>query len=116
MRGIRFLQAPTTLLAQVDASVGGKTAINHIRGKNLVGAFHQPAAVVIDSATLETLPAREFNAGLAEVIKYGAICDKTFFYWLEEHADAIIAHDAHSLDPLSQASGLPHGQPSAGME
>ena len=71
MRGIRFLQLPTTLLAQVDAAVGGKTAINHAKGKNLVGAFHQPAAVIIDSATLASLPEREFNAGLAEVVKYG---------------------------------------------
>ena len=79
MRGIRFVQVPTTLLAQVDASVGGgKTAINHSAGKNLVGAFHQPAAVIIDTDTLDTLPPREFSAGMAEVIKYGAIRDAAF--------------------------------------
>jgi len=89
MRGIRFLQAPTTLLAQVDASVGGKTAINHQKGKNLVGAFHQPAAVVIDSDTLASLPEREFNAGLAEVVKYGAITDVDFFEWLENNFTAV---------------------------
>jgi 3-dehydroquinate synthase len=100
MRGIRFLQAPTTLLAQVDASVGGKTAINHVKGKNLVGAFHQPAAVVIDSATLSTLDDREFNAGLAEVVKYGAIRDHRFFAWLEEHASDINSRDLAVLDYL----------------
>jgi 3-dehydroquinate synthase len=106
MRGIRFLQAPTTLLAQVDASVGGKTAINHKKGKNLVGAFHQPAAVVIDSATLTTLADREFNAGLAEVVKYGAIRDPGFFAWLEEHAGDIIDRDPESLDYLIYQSVL----------
>ena len=100
MRGVRFLQAPTTLLAQVDASVGGKTGINHEKGKNLVGAFHQPAAVMIDSATLATLAEREFNAGLAEVIKYGAICDPQFFAWLEQHAGDINDRDAETLDYL----------------
>jgi 3-dehydroquinate synthase len=100
MRGIRFLQAPTTLLAQVDASVGGKTAINHEKGKNLVGAFHQPAAVIIDSATLSTLAEREFQAGLAEVVKYGAIRDEAFFSWLEDHASSILSRDVSSLDSL----------------
>jgi 3-dehydroquinate synthase len=100
MRGVRFLQAPTTLLAQVDASVGGKTGINHVQGKNLVGAFHQPAAVFIDSATLDTLAAREFSAGLAEVVKYGAIHDAPFFDWLETEADAIDARDPQALDHL----------------
>jgi len=100
MRGIRFLQAPTTLLAQVDASVGGKTGINHVKGKNLVGAFHQPAAVFIDSATLDTLDRREFSAGLAEVVKYGAIHDAPFFDWLEAEADAIGARDPGALDYL----------------
>lgn len=104
MRGIRFIQAPTTLLAQVDASVGGKTAINHARGKNLVGAFHQPGAVVIDSATLDTLHDREFNAGLAEVVKYGAIGDLAFFRWLEAQAQAVAAHDAGALDHLIRCS------------
>ena len=91
MRGIRFVQVPTTLLAQVDASVGGKTAINHPAGKNLVGAFHQPAAVIIDSATLDTLPPREYRAGLAEVVKYGAIRDADFLAWLEAHVQEINA-------------------------
>jgi 3-dehydroquinate synthase len=104
MRGVRFLQAPTTLLAQVDASVGGKTGINHVRGKNLVGAFHQPAAVVVDSATLDTLAAREFNAGLAEVVKYGAIRDEPFFGWMEERADAVSARDSAALDYLIRRS------------
>jgi len=100
MRGVRFLQAPTTLLAHVDASVGGKTGINHVQGKNLVGAFHQPAAVFIDSATLDTLAAREFGAGLAEVVKYGAINDAPFFDWLEAEADAIDARAPQALDYL----------------
>jgi 3-dehydroquinate synthase len=104
MRGIRFLQAPTTLLAQVDASVGGKTAINHAHGKNLVGAFHQPAAVIIDTATLDTLPEREFSAGLAEVAKYGAIRDRAFFDWLEAEADAIAGRDPQALEYLIHRS------------
>ena len=104
MRGVRFLQAPTTLLAQVDASVGGKTGINHEKGKNLVGAFHQPAAVVIDSATLATLADREFNAGLAEVVKYGAIFDPQFFAWLEEHTGDINERDVEALDYLIHRS------------
>lgn len=106
MRGIRFLQAPTTLLAQVDASVGGKTAINHETGKNLVGAFHQPAAVVIDPDTLSTLAPREFNAGMAEVVKYGAIRDSQFFAWLEAHAEAIDGRETESLDYLIYQSVL----------
>jgi 3-dehydroquinate synthase len=104
MRGIRFLQFPTTLLAQVDASVGGKTAINHAKGKNLVGAFHQPAAVIIDPATLTSLPEREFNAGLAEVVKYGAIKDAGFFSWLEENAAAIKRRDGDTLNYLIHES------------
>jgi 3-dehydroquinate synthase len=100
MRGIRFLQAPTTLLAQVDASVGGKTGVNHVQGKNLVGAFHQPAAVFIDTVTLDTLAPREFNAGLAEVVKYGAIRDASFFDWLERETDAIAARDPATLEHL----------------
>ena len=100
MRGVRFLQAPTTLLAQVDASVGGKTGVNHVRGKNLIGAFHQPSAVFIDSATLDTLPAREFNAGMAEVVKYGAIRDSAFFEWLERQAGPIAERDPAALDRL----------------
>jgi 3-dehydroquinate synthase len=89
MRGIRYLQAPTTLLAQVDASVGGKTGVNHPRGKNLIGAFHQPSAVVVDIDTLSTLPAREYRAGLAEVLKYGAIRDVDFLQMLEDNTDLI---------------------------
>ncbi len=87
-RGTSFVQVPTTLLAQVDSSVGGKTGINHPLGKNMIGAFHQPRAVVIDVDCLGTLPAREFSAGMAEVIKYGAICDAAFFAWLEAERGA----------------------------
>jgi 3-dehydroquinate synthase len=96
-RGIDFLQLPTTLLAQVDSSVGGKTAVNHPEAKNMIGAFHQPVAVVADTDTLQTLPRRELNAGLAEVIKYGLICDAAFFAWLEDHIDALIALDGAAL-------------------
>ncbi|MFC1688541.1 3-dehydroquinate synthase [Pseudomonadota bacterium] len=104
MRGVRFIQAPTTLLAQVDASVGGKTGFNHEKGKNLVGAFHQPAAVMIDSATLETLEEREYRAGIAEVIKYGAIRDRGFFDWLEDNIDAINHRETPVLDELIHQS------------
>ena len=97
-RGIAHLQVPTTLLAQVDSSVGGKTAINHPLGKNMVGAFHQPAAVVADTATLATLPAREFAAGLAEVVKYGAIHDVAFLAWIEDNVERLLARDAGALD------------------
>lgn len=97
MRGIDFLQMPTTLLAQVDSSVGGKTGVNLPAGKNLVGAFHQPRAVLIDTDTLHTLPAREYRSGLAEVVKYGAIGDADFFAWLERHADALTARDAAAV-------------------
>lgn len=89
MRGIRFIQVPTTLLAQVDSSVGGKTGINHPLGKNMIGAFHQPIAVEIDTTVLETLPAREVTAGLAEVIKYGMIMDTEFFAWCESNMAAL---------------------------
>ena len=89
MRGVPFVQVPTTLLAQVDSSVGGKTAINHPRGKNMIGAFYQPQRVVCDLATLDTLPPRELSAGLAEVIKYGPIADAAFFDWTERHIDAL---------------------------
>ncbi len=93
MRGIRFIQVPTTLLAQVDSSVGGKTAVNHPLGKNMIGAFYQPIAVVIDTTVLESLPAREISAGLAEVVKYGLIMDETFFDWCCEHAQQLRAGD-----------------------
>ncbi len=97
MRGVPFVQVPTTLLAQVDSSVGGKTAINHPRGKNMIGAFYQPARVVCDLATLESLPPRELSAGLAEVIKYGPIADMAFFDWIESHLDALLARDRSAL-------------------
>lgn len=93
-RGVEFIQVPTTLLSQVDSSVGGKTGINHPLGKNMVGAFYQPNAVVIDIAVLNTLPARELSAGLAEVIKYGLICDQDFLAWLERHVEQL-----RSLEP-----------------
>lgn len=96
-RGVRFIQVPTTLLAQVDSSVGGKTAVNHPLGKNMIGAFHQPQAVIIDTEVLATLPAREYAAGLAEVIKYGLIRDADFFVWLENNMDALLARDAQAL-------------------
>ena len=97
MRGIPFLQVPTTLLAQVDSSVGGKTGVNHSKGKNLVGAFHQPLAVLIDTDTLATLPERELKAGLAEVIKYGAIADEVFLTWLEENMCSLLSGDGDAL-------------------
>ena len=100
-RGVDFLQVPTTLLAQVDSSVGGKTGVNHARGKNLIGAFHQPLAVVADLDTLKTLPPRELAAGLAEVIKYGMLGDAAFVGWLEQHLDAMRA-----LDPGALASAV----------
>ncbi|MDR2925199.1 MAG: 3-dehydroquinate synthase [Azoarcus sp.] len=96
-RGMPFIQIPTTLLAQVDSSVGGKTAINHPLGKNMIGAFYQPRLVLADTVTLATLPAREFSAGLAEVIKYGLIRDAAFFDWLEQNIDALRRLDADSL-------------------
>ena len=96
-RGVAFVQAPTTLLAQVDSSVGGKTGVNHPGGKNLIGAFHQPVAVVADTRTLATLPPRELRAGLAEVIKYGLICDAGLFAWLEANIEALLAGDGMAL-------------------
>jgi len=96
-RGVPFIQVPTTLLAQVDSSVGGKTAINHPRGKNMVGAFHQPLAVVADTDTLATLPDRELRAGLAEVIKHGAIRDAGLFGWLEANIERLLARDPDAL-------------------
>ena len=97
MRGVPFVQVPTTLLAQVDSSVGGKTAINHPLGKNMVGAFYQPKLVVCDLDVLKTLPARELSAGLAEVIKYGPIHDMAFFDWIEAHIDALRALEPAAL-------------------
>ncbi|TDF36645.1 3-dehydroquinate synthase [Alteromonadaceae bacterium M269] len=96
-RGIPFIQIPTTLLAQVDSSVGGKTAVNHPLGKNMIGAFYQPKAVVIDTTTLSTLPDREFAAGMAEVIKYGIIYDLAFFEWLEQNKQKLMDKDPDAL-------------------
>lgn len=96
-RGVPFIQIPTTLLAQVDSSVGGKTAVNHAMGKNMIGAFYQPQAVFIDTDTLATLPDREFAAGLAEVIKYGLIIDGDFFVWLENNIDSLLGRDSQAL-------------------
>ena len=97
LRGVPFIQIPTTLLAQVDSSVGGKTGINHPLGKNMVGAFYQPRLVLADTVTLATLPARELSAGLAEVIKYGLIRDPVFFEWLEQNMDKLLARDRTAL-------------------
>ena len=93
-RGVRFVQVPTTLLAQVDSSVGGKTGINTSHGKNLVGAFHQPSLVLADTGALDTLPRRDFLAGCGEVVKYGLLGDAEFFQWLESHGAAMVAGDA----------------------
>ncbi len=97
MRGVPFVQVPTTLLSQVDSSVGGKTAINHPLGKNMIGAFYQPQLVVCDLATLETLPARELSAGLGEIIKYGPIADMQFFDWLEQNMDGLLRRESGLL-------------------
>jgi 3-dehydroquinate synthase len=97
MRGVPFVQVPTTLLAQVDSSVGGKTAINHPIGKNMIGAFYQPQRVVCDLDTLQTLPQREMSAGLAEVIKYGPIADMQFLDWIDVNLDALLARDPKAL-------------------
>ncbi|MBE0550717.1 MAG: 3-dehydroquinate synthase, partial [Rubrivivax sp.] len=104
MRGVPFVQVPTTLLAQVDSSVGGKTAINHPRGKNMIGAFYQPVRVVCDLATLDSLPRRELCAGLAEVIKYGPIADPVFLDWIEANLDALLARDRAALTHAVQRS------------
>ncbi len=102
-RGVDLVQVPTTLLAQVDSSVGGKTGVNHQRGKNLIGAFHQPRAVVADLDTLKTLPPRELAAGVAEVIKYALLGDSGFFQWLEQQLPALLA-----LDPVTLAETVEH--------
>lgn len=103
-RGIDFIQVPTTLLSQVDSSVGGKTGVNHPLGKNMIGAFHQPRLVIIDTDTLNTLPDRELAAGLAEVIKYGLIADHCFFEWLESAMDALRQRDSAALTHAIQRS------------
>lgn len=100
-RGVNFIQVPTTLLSQVDSSVGGKTGINHPLGKNMIGAFYQPRAVIIDTNTLGTLPGRELSAGLAEVIKYGLICDEPFLGWLEQHMQQLV-----SLEPAALTEAI----------
>lgn len=96
-RGVNFIQMPTTLLSQVDSSVGGKTGVNHPKGKNMIGAFHQPECVVIDTNVLATLPDRELSAGLAEVIKYGLIADLPFFEWLEQNLPGLVGRDSQLL-------------------
>jgi 3-dehydroquinate synthase len=104
MRGVDFIQVPTTLLAMVDSSVGGKTGVNHPRAKNLIGAFHQPKQVLIDLDCLQTLPPRELRAGLAEVIKYGVIADAKFFEWLEAHLEAALQLDRDALEHIIRRS------------
>ncbi|OOG41236.1 3-dehydroquinate synthase [Polaromonas sp. A23] len=104
MRGVPFVQVPTTLLAQVDSSVGGKTAINHPLGKNMVGAFYQPERVICDLDVLQTLPQRELSAGLAEIIKYGPIADMAFLDWIEANIDALLARDPAALAHAIQRS------------
>jgi 3-dehydroquinate synthase len=103
-RGVDFIQVPTTLLAQVDSAVGGKTGVNHPGGKNLLGAFHQPLCVLADTDTLRTLPDRELAAGLAEVVKYGLIADAPLFGWLEKQADALLRRDAAALGHVVRRS------------
>ncbi|MBF7082145.1 3-dehydroquinate synthase [Desulfallas sp. Bu1-1] len=97
MRGVPFIQVPTTLLAQVDSSVGGKVAVNHPRGKNIIGAFYQPALVISDTGTLRTLDSREVRSGLAEVIKYGVIKDASFFTWLEDNVEKVLTLDSDAM-------------------
>jgi len=103
-RGVPFVQIPTTLLSQVDSSVGGKTGVNHSLGKNMIGAFYQPRVVIIDTDTLATLPDRELSAGIAEVVKYGLIRDPAFFGWLEENMEALIARDPSALSHAIEQS------------
>lgn len=103
-RGVNFVQVPTTLLSQVDSSVGGKTAVNHPLGKNMIGAFHQPKAVIIDTDTLQSLPDRELRAGLAEVIKHGALGDIVYFEQLEQVMDGLLARDPAVLGPVIRRS------------
>ncbi|MFG6455322.1 3-dehydroquinate synthase [Roseateles sp. BYS96W] len=114
MRGVPFVQVPTTLLAQVDSSVGGKTAINHPLGKNMLGAFYQPERVIADLDTLDTLPDRELRAGLAEVIKYGPIADALFLDWIDANLDALLARDkgvlAHAVRRSCEIKALVVGQ------
>jgi 3-dehydroquinate synthase len=104
VRGLRVIQVPTTLLAMVDSSVGGKTGINHPKGKNLIGAFHQPSGVVIDTTTLRSLPDRDYRSGLAEVVKYGVILDADFFEWLESHTDDLVRRAPPALNHVVKRS------------
>ena len=104
MRGINFVQIPTSLLAQVDASVGGKTGFNHLHGKNLIGAFHQPTSVLIDIDTLETLPEREYSAGLAEVVKIAAVRDAEFLAWLEDNCAAVMSRETETVSEMIKRS------------
>lgn len=115
-RGVKLIQVPTTLLAQVDSSVGGKTAVNHPAGKNLIGAFHQPESVIIDTDVLQTLPEREFLAGLAEVIKYGIMADATFFAWLEANLAQLLARESIALTHAITSSCQIKAQVVAGDE
>ncbi len=103
-RGVHLIQIPTTLLSQVDSSVGGKTGVNHALGKNMIGAFHQPRAVIADTDTLDTLPDRELSAGLAEIIKYGLISNAEFFSWLEENMSTLLARDKTALNHAIEVS------------
>ncbi|MEE9452085.1 MAG: 3-dehydroquinate synthase, partial [Gammaproteobacteria bacterium] len=106
-RGVHFIQIPTTLLAQVDASIGGKTGVNHPLGKNMIGAFYQPRAVIIDIETLSTLADREYRAGLAEVIKYALLADKDFFAWLQANIDKLLIKDQNALQyAIERSCGL----------
>ena len=104
LRGVPFIQIPTTLLAQVDSSVGGKTGINHLLGKNMIGAFYQPRMVLIDTGTLNSLPEREFQSGIAEIIKYGLIRDLVFFEWLENNMGKLLTRDSNILNEAIQKS------------
>ncbi|WP_423905689.1 3-dehydroquinate synthase [Candidatus Spongiihabitans sp.] len=103
-RGVPFIQIPTTLLSQVDSSVGGKTAVNHARGKNMIGAFYQPQLVIADTSTLATLDARQFSSGIAEVIKYGMINDAGFFQWLEKNINAVMQQNTQALEYVIEQS------------
>ena len=103
-RGVAFIQVPTTLLSQVDSSVGGKTAVNHPLGKNMIGAFYQPKSVIADISSLRTLPERELSAGIAEVIKYGLICNKPFYHWLTENMPALMSCDSDVLSYAIETS------------
>lgn len=110
MRGVAFVQVPTTLLAQVDSSIGGKVAVNHQAGKNLIGAFYQPKLVLIDTMTLQTLPMVEFRAGMAEVIKHGMILDAGYWRWIEEHIEDIVDHNQETLSKLVYGSCVIKGK------